>query len=734
MRKKLKWKFILVIVIIATCLWLFYPPSEKINLGLDLQGGMHLVIRADVDKLPDNAKADATNRVIETLRNRIDQFGVSEPLIQKQGRDRIVIQLPGITDRDRALQIIKQTAHLELKLVEDDEKKLRAAKAGKVPAGYELKYLIPTREGGDAAKNKEPLLLHKEASLTGDSLVDARAQQGSMGFYPEVVFSLNTKGGRRFARLTKNNIGKRLAIVLDGKVKSAPVIKSEIPSGKGQIEGQFSWDEATDLALVLRAGALPVPIQIEEERTVGPTLGRDSIERGIKAVLFGGILVIVFMAIYYLIAGLIADFALCSNIVIILGALAYFKATLTLPGIAGLILTIGMAVDANVLIFERIREEFRRGKPLRLAVATGYNKAFSTIMDANLTTLITALILFKVGTGPIKGFAITLSIGILASMFTALVVTRLIFDSLLLNKRFNKLHFLQFFTQTNIDFLKRRHIAYFLSVAIIIAGMISFVAKGSSNFGIDFMGGTLEQIRFEKPIKLDEIRSIVNGAGIESAQLQGFGEDNEILIKTDTDTSKGIKEALEKNLKDNKFEILRMEHVGPTVGRELRKKALLAVALALIGMLIYISLRFEFIFAVGAIVALFHDALITVGILSICGMQISLPVIAAILTIVGYSINDTIVVFDRIREDTKLWQASKKDFKKIVNGAINETLSRTILTSSTTLMVVATLFIFGGAAIRDFAFTLMIGVVIGTYSSVYVASPILVDWHYKTRQ
>ncbi len=722
MRKKLKWKFILVVVILATCLWLLYPPSEKINLGLDLQGGMHLVIRADVDKLPDNAKADATNRVIETLRNRIDQFGVSEPLIQKQGRDRIVIQLPGVTDRDRALQIIKQTAHLELKLVEDDEKKIEAASRGRIPPGYELKYL-----------DDKPLLIHKEASLTGDSLVDARAQQGSMGFYPEVVFSLNTKGGRRFARLTKNNIGKRLAIVLDGNIKSAPVIKSEIPSGRGQIEGQFSWEEATDLALVLRTGALPVPIQIEEERTVGPTLGRDSIERGVRAVLYGGILVIAFMAIYYLTAGLIADFALCSNIVIILGALAYFKATLTLPGIAGLILTIGMAVDANVLIFERMREEFRHGKPLRLAVAAGYNKAFSTIVDANLTTLITALILFKVGTGPIKGFAITLSIGILASMFTSLVVTRLVFDSLLLNKRFNKLRFLQFFAQTNINFLKRRHVAYFLSVTIIIAGMISFAVKGSSNFGIDFTGGTLEQIRFEKPIKLDEIRSIAKKAGIESAQLQRFGEENEILIKTDSTASKTIKEALEKNLKDNKFEILRVEHVGPAVGRELRKKALLAMALALIGMLIYVSLRFEFIFAVGAIVALFHDALITIGILSLCGIQISLPVIAAILTIVGYSINDTIVVFDRIREDTKLWQASKKDFKKIVNGAINETLSRTILTSSTTLMVVAILFIFGGAAIRDFAFTLLIGVVIGTYSSIYVASPILVDWHYKTR-
>ena len=271
MRRNLKWKFILVVIIIAGCLWLFYPPREKINLGLDLQGGMHLVIRADIDKLPEDARADATSRVIETLRNRIDQFGVSEPLIQKQGRDRIVIQLPGVTDRDRALQIIKQTAHLELKLVEENDKKVKAALAGNVPAGYELKYL-----------NDEPFLLHKEAALTGDSLVDARAQQGSMGLYPEVVFSLNTKGARRFARLTKNNIGKRLAIVLDGNVKSAPVIKTEIPSGQGQIEGRFSWDEATDLALVLRTGALPVPIQIEEERTVGPTLGRDSIEKGIK--------------------------------------------------------------------------------------------------------------------------------------------------------------------------------------------------------------------------------------------------------------------------------------------------------------------------------------------------------------------------------------------------------------------------------------------------------------------
>ncbi|MFH1857021.1 MAG: protein translocase subunit SecD [Candidatus Omnitrophota bacterium] len=723
MQKNLKWKFVLVAVVIGISLWLFYPPKEKINLGLDLQGGMHLIIRADIDKLPEDSRADATNRVIETLRNRIDAFGVSEPLIQKQGKDKIVIQLPGVTERERALQVIKQTAHMEFRLVEDDEKKIQAAVKGNVPAGFELKYL-----------DDKPLLVNKKAALTGDSLVNSQPEQSQGGIYPQVSFTLDAKGARQFARLTKENIGKRLAIVLDDVIRSAPVIRSEIPSGRGQIEGNFTWSEAADLALILRTGALPVPITIEEERTVGPNLGRDSIEKGIKAILIGGIAVIIFMTVYYLFAGLIADFALCTNIVIILGALAYFKATLTLPGIAGLILTIGMAVDANVLIFERMREEFRRGKPLRLAVVNGYSKAFSTILDANLTTLLTALILFKVGTGPIRGFAITLSIGIIASMFTALVVTRLIFDVLLLNKKFNKLTFLQFFKETHINFLNKRHIAYVLSAIVLIAGMVSFFHKGIANFGIDFTGGTLEQIRFEKPVELDTVRSLIKDAGIESAQLQGLGgEKKEILIKTDEESVAVIKETLDKNLADNKFEVLRVEHVGPTVGKELRSKAVWAVVFALLGMLVYISFRFEFIFAVGAIVALFHDALITIGILSLSGRQISLSVVAAVLTIVGYSINDTIVVFDRIREDARLAHAGKKDFQKIVNGAINETLSRTVLTSLTTLMVVLSLFIFGGLAIADFAFTLLIGIIVGTYSSIYVASPILVDWHYTYR-
>jgi SecD/SecF fusion protein len=784
MHKNLKWKFVLVILVIATSFWLFYPASEKINLGLDLQGGMHLVLRVDASQLPPKARSDATQRAIEIIRNRIDQFGVSEPSIQRQGADKIVIQLPGVTDRERALRVIGRTALLEFKLVANQvltEKTIR--KIDKVapikqyinyvsfttgegftyknmrimesdvekvkqilekeevrsllPEGYH--FLLGRPEEQDSLKFRELYLLKKEPEIKGIWLTDARIDFSQFYQY-RVLLNFNRQGQRKLSRVTgraaqlyqEQGIISQLAIVLDDVVYSAPLMKVKIDANP-VIEGRFTKEEASDLAIVLRAGALPAPIQIEEERTVGPTLGRDSVEKGVRAIIFGGILVVVFMSIYYLIAGLVADFALCTNILIILGALAYFKATLTLPGIAGLILTIGMAVDANVLIFERMREEFRRGKPLRLGIATGYSKAFSTILDANLTTLITALILFKVGTGPIRGFAITLTIGILASMFTALVVTRLIFDMLSLNKRFNKLFFLQFFKETKIDFLKRRYIAYFLSAIVIIVGLSSFIMRGAGNFGVDFTGGTLVQVRFEKKIELDEIRSIIKKAGIESAQLQKFGEKNEILIKSDADISKIIKKDLSQNLKDNKFEILRIEHVGPAVGQELRKKAVLAVIFALVGMLIYISLRFEFIFAVGAIVALFHDAIITIGLLSLSGRQISLPVIAAILTIVGYSINDTIVVFDRIREDARLMQASKKDFKKIVNTALNETLSRTILTSTTTLMVVATLFVMGGAVIKDFAFTLLVGIIVGTYSSIYVASPILIDWHYKTK-
>ena len=718
MVKNLKWKALLVVCVAGWAVWMAYPPQEKVKLGLDLKGGMHLILKVDIDKVPEEVRADATDRAIEIIRNRIDQFGVSEPLIQKQGTDRIVVQLPGITDRARALEIIKQTAHLEFKVGNEEVEKINDALEDNGPAGYELKYL-----------NNKPLLLEAQASFTGESLIDARVEWSTMQINPFVSFSLNSKGARRFARLTKNNIGKRLAIVLDGKVKSAPTIESEIPQGKGQITGRFNEDEAADLALVLRTGALPAPIQVEEERTVGAALGGDSIRQGIKSVVIGAALVLGFMSIYYLWAGLIANFALCLNLVIILGVLSYPRlgASLTLPGIAGIVLTVGMAVDANVLIFERIREELKIGKTLRLSITNGYQKAFLTILDANVTTLIAAFILFQFGTGPVKGFATTLSIGILASMFTALVVSRLILDIVSLGKRVTRCPMLQFVREPRFDFIGKRRMAYFVSLSLIIIGVASLALRGRENLGIDFAGGSLQEFRFEKAISAEEVRRALKEIGLGDSPIQQYKGKTDILVRTYADTSDKIIDKFRADFPENDFQILRIEKVGPAVGKDLTAKAINALLFAIVGICIYISLRFEFRFAIAAILALFHDVLIAAGALSLTGREFSIPVIAALLTVVGYSINDTIVVFDRIREDLRLMHKSR--YKEIINASINQTLSRTLLTSLTTLLVVGALFVLGGAVINDFAFVLLVGVIVGTYSSIFVASPLLVDWH-----
>ncbi|MBN2097456.1 MAG: protein translocase subunit SecD [Candidatus Omnitrophica bacterium] len=717
MIKNLKWKALLVIMVVAWAVWMAYPPQEKVKLGLDLKGGMHLVLKVDLEQVPKEVQHDATERAIEVIRNRIDQFGVSEPLIQKHGQDHIIIQLPGITDRDRALQIIKQSAHLEFKLVNRDADKINAALEGKVPAGYELKYL-----------NNKPLLLEQKTVFTGESIVDARVDWSTMQIHPFISFTLNSQGGRRFARLTKENIGRELAIILDGKVKSAPTIESEIPSGKGQITGRFSEDEAADLALVLRTGALPAPIQVEEERTVGAALGVDSIKKGISSVLVGAIAVVVFMGGYYLWAGLVANFALCLNLVIILGVLSYPRlgATLTLPGIAGIVLTIGMAVDANVLIFERIREELKNGKTLHLAIINGYQKAFLTILDANVTTLIAAFILFQFGTGPVKGFATTLTIGIAASMFTALVVTRLIFDFISLGSRLKSLPMLQFVREPNFNFIGRRKIAYLLSVCLIIFGLTSLILRGKQNLGIDFAGGSIQEFRFERPVSAEQIRQALKEIGLGNSFLQQYKDKRDILIRSLADSSDQIVNKFKSDFSDNNFQILKIEQVGPSVGKNLTAQAIKALFFALIGICIYVSLRFEFRFALAAIVALFHDVLISAGALSLTGREFSVPVIAALLTVVGYSINDTIVVFDRIREDLKIMR--KAGYQEIINASINQTLSRTLFTSLTTLLVVLALFFLGGTVINDFAFILLVGIIVGTYSSVFVASPLLVDW------
>ena len=511
---------------------------------------------------------------------------------------------------------------------------------------------------------------------------------------------------------------------------SAPVIREKIPSGHAQITGTFSVDEANDLAIVLRAGALPAPVEIIEERTVGPMLGKDSIEKGIRAILVGGLIVLTFMAGYYLLAGLIADFALFLNIILITGGLSYFHGTLTLPGIAGLVLTIGMAVDANVLIFERIREESNLGKSLRAAIQSGFNRAFRTILDSNITTLIAALVLFQFGTGPVRGFATILSIGIISSMFTALVVTRLLLDLLTHGKtKINKLSMLRIIGQTKINFISFRKFAYIISIAVIVIGLFSFQKRGEGNYGIDFTGGTIQQFRFEKPVEAQDIRNALKDIGLGSASIQHFGNKREVIIRSFEMDSEHIIDEFKQVFKENKFDIMRVEKVGPSVGKDLRGKAIKALGIAILFMVVYISLRFEFRFAVAAIVALLHDLLITLGAISLTHREISAPVIAALLTIVGYSINDTIVVFDRIRENRKLMQ--RVTYKEIINVSINQTLSRTILTSLTTLAVILSLYFLGGEVINTFAFVLMVGVIVGTYSSIFIASPILIDWPSK---
>lgn len=784
MTKYLKWKILIIAIVVGMAFWKAYPPLDtydnegrivekgKVNLGLDLQGGMHLVLKVDTSELtPDEAK-DAPDRALEIIRNRIDQFGVLEPSIQRQGRDHIIVQLPGITDRSRAIDIVGKTAHLEFKLVSDNislikmalekEARRRVAEAAAAEEeverepqvreeaeeeisdytaeeisdysaqeianyleGYELKFFKREK------RQMEPLLLEEKAELIGDMIIDATTEFSQTMFnQPYVSLTLNSKGAKIFDELTSRNVGKRLAIVLDDNVNSAPFIRERIPSGRAQITGNFSVDEANDLAIVLRAGALPAPVKIIEERTVGPTLGKDSVEQGVRAILIGGLIVLVFMALYYLISGLIADFALFLNLVLITGALGYFHGTLTLPGIAGLVLTIGMAVDANVLIFERIREESDVGKSIRAAIQSGFSRAFLTILDSNVTTLIAALVLFQFGTGPVRGFATILSIGILSSMFTALVVTRLLLDLLTTGeKKIDKLTMLRLIRKPNINFIGVRKIAYIVSLVAVVIGLLAFFQKGEKNYSIDFTGGTIQQFRFKDPIHIEDVRNVLRGVGLASASIQQFGNDKEVIIRSFEMEPGMIIEQFKESFKDNEFEILRVEKVGPSVGADLRDKAIKAFLIAMVCMVIYISFRFEFRFAIAAIVALLHDVLITVGALTITHREISTPVIAALLTIVGYSINDTIVVFDRIREDRKLMR--KSSYQEIINTSINQTLSRTLLTSFTTLAVVLALYFLGGPVINDFAFVLLIGVMAGTYSSIFIASPILIDWPSK---
>ena len=727
MERRLIYKIIFILAIIGLCLYFTFPLNKRINLGLDLKGGMHLVLRVDTSQLSTAAKEDAVDRALEVIRNRIDEFGVREPSIQKQGEDEIVVQLPGVTDRDRAIDLIGKTALLEFKLVSTEADKLKQALEGNIPEGFELKR---------SQEDDEPLLLEKQAALTGDTLTNAAVRFDQSQFNePVVTLQFNSEGAKKFAEITSANVGKRLAILLDGKVQSAPRIKEAIPSGEAVITGRFSIEQAQDLALVLRVGALPAPMYIEEERTIGPLLGQDSINKGVKASIIGGALVFIFMAGYYLLAGIVANIALFLNLLIILGSLGMLpllfpgvSATLTLPGIAGIVLSLGMAVDANVLINERIREELTSGKSLRTAITNGYSKAFSAIFDSNLTTLIAAFLLFQFGTGPIRGFAVTLTIGLIASMFTAIVVTRTIFEILLSSGLLKSLPMLKLIKETKFDFIGKRRIFYAISLLVIVVGLAAFFKKGKEAYGIDFAGGQVQEYSFKSPISVDVLRQTLKELGLADASIQQFKENPRVVfIRTTKEESSIITNKLKEKFSDQDIQVLKIEKVGPIAGKQLKTKAIYALIWSLAGILIYVAFRFKhFNFAAAGVLALFHDVLVALGFLAITGRQIDLLSVTAFLTIAGYSINDTIVIYDRVRENSRIYK--KLSLYELINLSVNQTLGRTLLTSGVTLLVVVAILFYGGEVLGNFAFTLLVGFIAGVYSTVYIASPLVLAW------
>ena len=818
------WKWLVLLILLVVSAYVALPPSQKIPLGLDISGGTSFTIAIDEELLADNIRAgssnelteaaikeeiatilkDADSRSIEVIRNRVDNIGTKEPLIQGGKDHRIFVQLPGATPKERAdaEDAIQKAAYLEFKLVHPRNAELvdKVFASKRLPEGYLLgedgksfkrapNYDTISKSPGYATRLQrfemsearynfmleprgmgktrvyEPVFVARKAELTGSALSRAGVERDSMTGRLHISLTFNAKGAMDFAKVTRkykprgtqNNseIGRRLAIILDGTLYSAPTLESEIPDGRAVINGSFTPSEANLLSNILKAGSLPAPMKIIEIRDVGSTLGKDAIESGVKASIAGIILVVLFMLIYYAYCGFVANIALLLNLVLLPAGLIFVSnvlgvfgggagaakspfalPTLTMPGIAGIVLTLGMAVDANVLIFERMREEFAQGKSARAAVAAGYDRAFLAIFDSNITTLLTAAILFIFGAGPIRGYAVTLSAGIVISMFTALVVTRLIFNATVPEGRVKPYWMMRLIKPTNIDFLKYGKLCGVASFVIIVSSCAFFMfrawTKPASVMSVDFTGGAAMTYSYVSEPDMATVRKTVTAIASDATIQYQSAPNNAsklLLVKTGDikqggkNSSSLVQEALNSALPQCKFTLASEDAVGPAVGKDLKNAAYLAIIFSLIGIFIYVALRFEAGFAVGALVALAHDAFFMIGVYSLTGRQMSLTIVAAILTIVGYSINDTIVIFDRIREDLR--KDIKMDFRTLVNRSINSTLSRTVLTSTTVLLSTLSLYIFGGGAINDFALAMLIGLVVGTYSTVFIAAPVM---------
>src|SRR6266851_5368175 len=719
--------FTLMLLLVSFSVVTIWPPDKKIALGLDIQGGTSFLIRLVAGEKPINQAM--LDQAVEVIRKRVDYFGGGEPVISPVGNDRILVQIPGLDTAkiQEARDRLSRVAKLEFRLVyPDNGEHLRAIDAGQevIPPEYRIEtYTLRTEE--NEKPRVERLLVKKKADLGGDRVSESHAYYGNEGWTVQLRF--DSEGAKKFGQITEQYKGQRFAIVLDGVIQSAPVIRDAIYGGEAVITGRFTEQEARGLASVLE-NPLQTPVSIEEERSVSPTLGMDSIRASIIAGLVGLVITLVCVSIYYKFAGLVANLALIVNLILLIGALTMFRFVLTLPGIAGIILTIGLSVDASVLIYERLREEMARGKSLKVAVQTAYEKAFSSILDANVTTFITAVILFLNASGPVRGFAISLTFGILASLFTALIFGRSLLEWFIDSGKIKSISMLHLISSQNINFLGKGFLACMCSLALILAGATSFYVRGEKNFGVDFRGGDLVTLSSPSTIDVGQVRDALKPIGLADASIQesAQGGKNYITVRSPLNTSDKVEKQIIQAMPSAGFKVERSERVGALVGGELAKSSLVALGLGILGVLIFVTFRFELSFAVGAIVALFHDVIITVGVFALLGRELTLTMVGAVLTIAGYSINDTIVVYDRIREG--LAGGRRGTIEEIMNSSINQTLSRTILTSTVTLIPILCLFFFGGAVLRDFSLAIIIGVVVGTYSSIFIASPIVLWW------
>lgn len=730
MKSQLVWRLILVLAALAGAAAVIV--TRPVRLGLDLRGGTQILLEAkDTDR--EKVDADTLDRTVEVLRRRVDQLGVSEPNLQTTGSRRINVELPGVDDPDEALKVIGRTAQLEFRPVTG------LADPGVTESATDAGELIVSDEGGGALRLGPP-------AVTGAEVRNARAMIDPQTGGWHVQLEFRRDGAKDWEALTGSaacapagDPTRRVAIVLDAEAISSPQVSEEVACNEGisggetVITGGFTEDEAKDLALLIRAGALPVPVEVIERSTVGPTLGAQAIDSSMKAAVIGAALTALYMIAYYRFLGFLSVLGLVAYGGLSFGALVAMGATLTLPGIAGFVLAVGMAVDANVLTFERMKEEHLAGKRLGAAAREGFSRAWSAIADSNATTLLAAALLFFLASGPVRGFGVTLSLGVIVSMFSALVVVKLLVDLSARPKMFQKRPKLLGLTvgealrkrlaDSPPDLVGKRKLWFFVSAAILVLAVSGLVVR-RLNYGLEFTGGRSIEFQSARSVDITALRAELAVQRFPRAVVRETGEGN-LAIRTGRLTSSD-EETLARTVSalGGETEIVRDELVGPTLGHELRRKALLALSLALGAQLLYLAIRFRWNYGLAAVVAMFHDVLILLGIFAWFGKELDGVFVAALLTVIGYSINDSVVVFDRIREQWRL--RSKEPFAKVANDACLQTIPRTINTGLGALFILAALFLLGGESLTDFALALIIGIVVGTYSSVFTAAPLCV--------